>query len=96
MPRYRLDETPLNWAALNLLQEWNKQEKEHKYKVARLRPLFRQLVGALAIHATIMEDPDDESTGEGIIAAPVGEGDRDAASDQGRTSEPGGGGERAV
>lgn len=48
----KLPETILNWSALMLLQEWEKQEKEHNYKVWRLRPLFKMLAGALSLEAT--------------------------------------------
>jgi hypothetical protein len=47
MPNGKLGNTPVNNACLYLLKEWQKQEKETRYKIFRLRKLFELLGAAL-------------------------------------------------
>jgi hypothetical protein len=46
--QHKLQNNAINMAALMLVAEWQKQEKEHKYKIHRLRTLIRFLGAALA------------------------------------------------
>lgn len=69
MPNGRLEPSHINNACLMLLAEWNKQEKEHKYKNWRLRELFRLLGGALVYERDrvqlLIEPPKGESVVDG-------------------------------
>lgn len=60
MPNGKLDETAINFACLALLSEWQKQEKDHNYKMWRLRRLFQflgQMLEAERVRVQLIIEP---------------------------------------